>query len=205
MTRSSLFIAGIACIAAAPLQAQDAAPSPETPRGTYFVFGEEDGAVFVSFEPALAADNQWPLTFFYYAEGGEFTGAVRMRANGDCAARETTAYLTDRLGEDGAAVPIAIGTNPPPFRFAASEEGGAAAIVSFICGDANQRLAQASAPIFATPAATARRYVALRQAGIGERLARDLSIRDPETNEALIATAIPEEQREAVRTILAGQ
>ena len=37
------------------------------------------------------------------------------------------------------------------------------------------------------------------------RLARDLAIRDPETNDALIDTAIAEERRDAVRAILSGE
>lgn len=205
MILKTIPLAGLAFLSAQPLAAQSAESAPETPRGTYFIFGEEDGAVFASYEPSLAADNLWPLTFFYYAEGGAFTGAVRMRANGECTQMQVAAYLTDTLSEDGTPAPLRIGENPPPFRFAAEDEGGAAAIVDFVCGDANARLAQSSAPIFATPAITSRRYIALRQAGIGDRLARDLAIRDTETNEALIGTAIPEEQRDAVREILDGE
>lgn len=189
-----------------PAQSQPAAPADtaDMPRGTYFIYGEEDGAVFVSYEPVLAADNRWPLTFFYYADGGEFTGGVRMNANGECAERAVAAYLTHTLDEAGQATPRPLGEDPAPFHFIAEADGGSSAIVAFVCGDPNARLAQASAPIYSPPALTARRYIALRRAGIGERLARDIAIRDPQTNEALIDTAVPEAQRAAVRAILAA-
>ena len=37
---------------------------------------------------------------------------------------------------------------------------------------------------------------------LGDRLARDIAIRDPEDSDALIGTAVPEELRDRVRAIL---
>lgn len=191
-----------ALVAASTIPATAVAQEAGTPRGTYLVYAEADGVAFASYEPALAGAGRWPMVLFFYGDG-QFGGAARATTEARCAAGEATARITDLLDEAGRQVPLPSGQAAPPISFTrASNSAGDAAIVDFLCGDASSRLAQSSAPIFGTPAETARRYVAMRAAGLGDRLARDIAIRDPEDSDALIGTAVPEELRDRVRAIL---
>ena len=94
-------------------------------------------------------------------------------------------------------------TDPLRFSFDRAGSGGDEAIVQFICGDTAARLIAAETPIENEPATTAANYAALRTLGLEARLARSLAIRSAAEAEPLVASAVPEDQRPAVRAILA--
>lgn len=194
-----------ASLLAAPGLAQQAPPSADTqtPRGTYLVYADEQGAAFVSVEGALATTNVWPLSFFYFVDGA-IAGSARMAGSGDCGQGLVRGRLTDATGADGAALPLPQGEATPSFAFDRAGGGGDEAIVSFVCGDTEARLIQAETPVFAEPRTVADRYRRLREAGLADRLARSLAIRDAGASAGLVASAVPEAQRVAVNAILRG-
>jgi len=203
--RFTLSVLLAASLLAAPASAQPAPPpvDTQTPRGAYLVYADEQGTAFVSFEPALATTNVWPLSFFYFATGA-IAGSARMTGSGDCGQGVVRGRLTDATGADGAALTLPQGEATPSFAFDRAAAGGDEAIVSFVCGNTEARLIQAETPVFGQPRTVADRYRRLREAGLADRLARSLAIRDAEASAGLVASAVPEAQRAAVNAILRG-
>lgn len=203
MPKPSVVLSFALAALAIPAAAQEAADAP-TPRGTYLVFADEAGSAFVSYEPALAENGVWPLSFFYFRDGA-MAGTARIAGTADCAQGVVSGRLTHATGEDGGLMDIPQTQDTPLFAFDRAGGGGDEALVGFVCGAGQERLIQAETPIHADPETTARRYAGLRGLGIENRLARSLAIRDLRAAEPLIGTAVPEALRAQVRTLLAGR
>lgn len=192
-------LTAIALLAAAPAVAQQA--GPPTPSGSYLVYAEDTGTAFVTVDPEEGAAGRWPLAFFYFG-GGAIAGSATMVGEADCDAGIVSARLLGATGPDGAALPV---EDAPEFTFSRVESSGDQAVVTFVCNDAGGRLYLAEQPISGTPEAVARRYLALRGAGIADRPARRLAIRAPDAAAALVDEIVPAESREAARAALAEE
>ncbi len=199
--KHALPVAAFLTSLATPLIAQQAGPEPAMPRGTYLIYAQEGGVVFVSYEASLAASNIWPMAFYYFREG-IIAGSARMRGAADCTQGIVRGRLTDATGEDGAALPIPEGEAAPTFAFDSAGNDGDRAIVSFACGRVTERLVEAERPIDGSPDRVADSYRRLLALGLSDRLSRSLAIRSVEEANGLIETAVPETQRETVRAIL---
>lgn len=203
MQMKSLFLPLALAAMAVPAAAQEAMEMP-APRGTYLVFADETGSAFVSYEPSLADNGVWPLSFFYFQDGA-MVGTARIAGTSDCAQGVVRGRLTDATGPDGTLMQIPETDDTPLFAFDRAGGGGDEALVGFVCGTGQERLMQAETPIHGSPEATARTYAALRALGIEGRLARSLAIRDASTADPLIGTAVPEALRGQVRALLGDQ
>ena len=195
----SPWLASLALMAA-PAIAQEM-PERETPRGTYLVYADLQGSAFVSYEPSLADAGVWPLSFFYY-QNGALAGQARIAATAECAQGLVSGRLTHAVDETAQVMEIPQDDNTPLFAFDRAGGGGDQAIVDFVCGTGQDRLVQAETPIFNSLQATAHSYAQLRALGLDHRISRSLAIRDRETAEPLIGTAVPEELRDAVRAAI---
>jgi hypothetical protein len=193
-------ILALAALTATPGFTQTA--PEETPRGTYLVFADEQSSAFVSVETSLDDANVWPLRFFYYRQGA-LEGTAQMTSSADCAQGVVSGRLTHATGAEGALLELSDAADPVFFSFDRAGGGGDEAIVHFICGTSADRLIAAETPIENDPATTAAHYAALRALGLEGRLARSLAIRSAEEAGPLVASAVPEDQRPAVRAILA--
>jgi hypothetical protein len=192
-------LVGLALIAV-PAIAQEM-PERETPRGTYLVFADLEGSAFVSYEPSLAETGVWPLSFFYY-QNGVMAGQARIAASAECVQGIVRGQLTHAMDETGQVMALPQNSDAPLFAFDRAGGGGDQAIVDFVCGTGQERLVQAETPIYNSLEATAHSYAQLRALGLDHRISRSLAIRDRETADPLIETAVPEELRDAARAAL---